>query len=58
MTCPVCVGSGVLVSVDGDVEGCKRCYGEGEVPQTVPIRHVLKDGEKLTREELNYENNK
>lgn len=58
MTCPMCNGSGVLVSVEGEVEGCKRCYGHGEVPQTVPIRYVPKDSEKLTRKELNYENNK
>lgn len=56
MTCPMCIGSGVLVSVDGEVEGCRRCHGEGEVPQTVPIRHSVKDNEKLTREELNREN--
>lgn len=55
MTCPVCIGAGVLTNIDGDVEGCKRCYGEGEVPQTMPVRHVVNDNEKLTREELNRE---
>lgn len=53
MTCPVCTGSGVLTNIDGDVEGCHRCYGEGEIYEPPDERPI--GNEKLTREELNRE---
>lgn len=49
-TCPDCQGTGIVWSdIQQEDDCCKMCDGSGVVEQPM-------GNEKLTREELNYEN--